>query len=326
MNAAIVAMNNQKPELMARTIAGLAELAGIKDFSNWTPEEFLQSVEDAKRQRRADMVNRKMDIAGIDYITERETFLNNAGRSRSKHTRRGYSSALDRLETYADRAHISPLELTPQRADDFIYSIKGNGAAGSIRRDIAACSSFFTFLERRHEVIKNPFRGTKARPMANAEKDLLIPKSEEVKKILSALPENFAAAVSVMAFRGLRIGALPGLEITGDRFRTKSKAKIISGALPVKVLKAIKAADFPDKRKPFSNYRPEALARRIEYHIGKLYKAGEIGASYSCHDFRHFYATTEYKKDHDIKRLQGLLFHAGIQITDRYLRSLNLKD
>jgi len=326
MTTAIVAMNNQNPELMARTIAGLAELAGIKDFSKWTPEEFLQSVEDAKRNRRAEIVTRKMDIAGIDYITERDTFINNAGRSGSKHTRRSYSSALERLETYADRAHISPLELTPQRADDFIYSIKGTAAAGSIRRDIAACSSFFTFLERRHEVIKNPFRGTKARPMDSASKVLLVPKSEEVKKIIVALPDNFAAAVCIMAFRGLRIGALPGLEITGDRFKTKSKGKIISGDLHSKVLKAIKATDFPDKRKPFSNYKPEALARRIEYYIRKIYNAGEIDNAYSCHDFRHFFATTEYKKDHDIKRLQGLLFHSGIQITDRYLRSLNLKD
>jgi len=307
---------------MAQRIA--MEAPTLAHLNNEQLEQIAQIV---MTQRLTAELHNAVNLAGIDYSAERETFLNNAGRTGSKHTRRSYSKALERLETYASRAHITPLELTPARADDFIYSIKGTAAANSIRRDIAACSSFFTWLERRHEGIKNPFRGTKARPVSNTEKVLTIPKTTaEVKKIIAALPENEAAAVSVMAFRGLRIGALPGLDITGERFKTTSKGKTITGTLPQNVLSAIKAADFPDKRRPFSNDTPEALARRIEYHIDKLHKAGKIATAYSCHDFRHFYAITEYKKDHDIKRLQSLLFHAGIQITEKYLRSLNIKD
>jgi site-specific recombinase XerC len=153
------------------------------------------------------------NLAGIDYQAERETFLANAGRSGSKHTRRSYAADLGRMEAYAERAHVSPLELTPMRADDFIYSMKGEAAAATVRRIVAACSSFFTWLERRHEGIRNPFRGTKARPAKKAEKALAIPNAAEVKKILAALPAYEAAAVSVMAFRGLRIGGLPGMEI-----------------------------------------------------------------------------------------------------------------
>jgi integrase len=155
------------------------------------------------------------------------------------------------------------------------------------------------------------------------EKTLAIPKNTaEVRKIIAALPALEAAAVSVMAFRGLRIGGLPGMEITGERFKTCSKGKAISGRLPGNAMAAIKATNAPDKRRPFSGITEEALARRIEYHINKLFQAGKIGAAYSCHDFRHFYAITEYRKDKDIKRVQGLLFHSGIQITDRYLRGL----
>jgi site-specific recombinase XerD len=213
--------------------------------------------------------------------------------------------------------------MTPARADDFIYSLKGEAAAASVRRDIAACSSFFTWLERRHEGIKNPFRGTKARPSLKTEKALASPKHPaEVRIIIAALPALEAAAVSVMAFRGLRIGGLPGMEITGERFKTRSKGKDISGEMPCNSLAAIKAANALDKRRPFSGITQEALARRIEYHIGKLHNAGKIKAAYSCHDFRHFFAVTEYRKDKDIKRVQRLLFHAGIQITDQYLRGL----
>jgi integrase len=146
-----------------------------------------------------------------------------------------------------------------------------------------------------------------------------------VKKIIAALPAYEAAAVSVMAFRGLRIGGLPGMEITGERFKAHSKGKDISGALPGNVLAAIKTGT-EDKRRPFAGITQEALARRIEYHIGKLHKDGKIKAAYSCHDFRHFYAVTEYRKDKDIKRLQALLFHSGIQVTDQYLRGLGIKD
>ena len=157
-----------------------------------------------------------------------------------------------------------------------------------------------------------------------AEKALEIPTAAEMKKIIAALPAYEAAAVSVMAFRGLRIGGLPGMEINGERFKTRSKGKDISGELPGNAQAAIKAINAPDKRRPFAGISPDALAKRIEYHIDKLHAAGKIGTAYSCHDFRHFYAVTEYRKDKDIKRVQALLFHSGIQITDRYLRGLGV--
>jgi len=306
---------------MAMRIA--REAPTLADLNSEQLEQIARMV---MAQRLTQELHNAVNLAGIDYQAERDTFLNNAGSSGSKHTRRGYGAALARLEAYAERAKISPLELSPARADDFIYSLKGEAAAASIRRDVAACSSFFTWLERRHEGIKNPFRGTKARPALKAEKDLEIPTAAEMKKIIAALPALEAAAVAVMAFRGLRIGGLPGMEITGERFKTRSKGKDISGALPDNALKAIKAAEAPDKKRPFAGITPDALARRIEYHINKLHAAEKIKAAYSCHDFRHFFAVTEWGKDKDIKRLQGLLFHSGIQVTDQYLRGLGIKD
>jgi len=317
-------------ELAIRTESDIKEMAAIlatfPEPGKWTQEQKAQAINFAALLDTAQKVIAAKTLAGIDYAGEKEMFIGNAGRTGSKHTQRSYRSALARLEAYAERAHISPLELTPMRADDFIYSMKGNGAAASIRRDIAACSSFYTWLERRHEGIKNPFRGTKARPAEKTEKDLVIPNAPEVKKIIAGLPPFEAAAVSVMAFRGLRIGALPGMEINGGRFKTRSKGKAISGELPGNALVAIKAADTEDKRRPFAGITEEALARRIEYHIGKLHKAKKIKAAYGCHSFRHFFAVTEWGKDKDIKRIQKLLSHSGIQVTDRYLRSLGIRD
>jgi integrase len=68
-----------------------------------------------------------------------------------------------------------------------------------------------------------------------------------------------------------------------------------------------------------------AIEGRIAYHIDKLYQKGIIAARYSCHDFRHFFAVHEYKKNKDIFRLSKLLNHAGIQITQTYLKSLGIE-
>jgi site-specific recombinase XerD len=222
--------------------------------------------------------------------------------------------------------------MTPAQADDFIYSLKSAArAAASIRLDIAAVSSFFTFMERRHAAVKNPFRGTKARPERQAKKTPEIPKAEEVKVILAALPPMEAAAAAVMAYRGLRAGALPTLSIAGAAYRARSKGKDITGELPAAAMKAIQAAGL-SFRSPFAvpeGYKAgnwtNTLEKRIAAKTKELHQAGRIKAVYSCHDLRHFFAVSEYKRDKDIHRVSRLLNHSSIQVTEVYLQSLNVK-
>ena len=94
--------------------------------------------------------------------------------------------------------------------------------------------------------------------------------------------------------------------------------------LPRVALEAITAAGLNDK-KPFEGLTVNAIEKRIGYLSKKLYGAGKIKAAFSCHDFRHFYAVTEYTKNKDIFRLSKLLNHAGIQVTQNYLRSLGIE-
>jgi integrase len=291
-------------------------------FAGLNAEQQEQIKKWVKFQRLANTLNAKVDIAGINWSAERETFLTNAGREKSKHTYTAYSAGLNRLEDYAGKIKINPLSLTPAQADDFIYAMQTEGrASASIRRDTAACSSFFTFLERRHAGIRNPFRGTKARPAKKETRKTEVPSAKEVKLIIDALSPMEAAAVSVMAYRGLRAGALPALTVKDGRFFTHSKGKDISGELPKKAIDALKTAGL-DMKKPFAGYTVKAIECRIDYRIGKLYKAGKIHAPYSCHDFRHFYAITEYRKTKDIHRVSKLLDHAGIAVTETYLKGL----
>jgi len=161
------------------------------------------------------------------------SFLDEAGRTRSPHTHKACASALNRLVTWAAVRGLAVLEMKPRDADDYAYALVAEGrAAASVRRDLAAASSFFTWLERRHDSIRNPFRGTKARPQARPRKAVTVPNASELAAILAELLERPRAAAAVLAARGLRVGALPGLSIQGGRFTTRCKGKDLSGELP----------------------------------------------------------------------------------------------
>ena len=297
-----------------------AILATFPEPGRWTQEQQAQAINFAALLETAQKMIAVKTLAGINYSAEKETFLNNAGKTESPHTRTAYRAGLDRLEAWAAAEGFNVLELTPAQADDFLYSLRGRAAA-SIRLDAAAASSFFTWLHRRHTAIDNPFRGTKARPAKKAVKKIEIPTAPEVKAIIHELPAYEAAAAAVMALRGLRIGALPTLSITGGKFSGYSKGKTISGKMPPTAVDAIKAAGLP-LRGPFAGELPNNLQKQIARAIKKLYEAGKMQCPYSCHTLRHYYAITEYRRDKDIHRVSRHLGHASIQITENYLRGL----
>jgi site-specific recombinase XerD len=297
-------------------------------LADLNPDQLEQIARMVMAQRLTAELNTAVDLAGVDWNKERETFLSDA---KSKHTRRAYAASLGRLETWASREGLNPLNLTVANADQFIRSLKEEGrAAASTRRDIAAVSAFYTWMERYHSAVKNPVRGTRLRPPNENKKDIDVPTPKEYKAIIAAMPPIEKAMIATLAGRGLRAGALPTLELKGGKYHGKSKGKPLrengtSGiTLPPESLDAIKAAGLEPK-KPFAGYSDSAIERRVNRHIGELYRAGKIRAAYSAHDFRHYFAVQEYKKDKDILRVSRLLNHAGIQITQRYLRSIGIE-
>lgn len=312
-------MGNETPASLALRIK--REAPTLADLA---PDQLDQVARLVMAQRLATELNTAVNLAGIDYEAEKKLFLSTAGRTNSSHTATAYGYALGRLEAWGAAAGVNLLELTPAAADDFLYRLRSEArAAASIRLDAAACSSFFTWLHRRHTNIENPFRGTKARPGKKAAKKIEIPAAAEIKIIIRELPPYEAAAAAVMAYRGLRAGGLPGLSATGNgKYKTVSKGKEYKTIeIPPKAMKEIRAAAL-DLKDPFAGILPNTLEKRIARSITKLYRAGKIRAAYSCHDLRHFYAITEYHKDKDIHRVKELLGHASIQITETYLRGL----
>ena len=298
-----------------------AILATFPSPGKWTQLQKEQAVQFASLLDTAQKMISAKTLLSINIKAEKNKFLNSAGRTQSIHTKTAYKASLNRLSSWADRQKINILEITPALADDFIYSLRGERSSASVRLDISAASSFFSWLERRHVEVKNPFRGTKARPVKKAVKAIITPSETEVTLMLKELPKDLAAAVSIMAFRGLRAGTLPTLSISGGRFSGHSKGKDITGILPEKALKALRKASLP-LRGPFAGILPNTLEKNIARAIENIYDAGKLQAKYSAHDFRHFFAIQEYRKDHDIHRVKELLHHASISVTENYLRGL----
>jgi integrase len=188
---------------------------------------------------------------------------------------------------------------------------------------VAGISAFYSYLERRYSVIKNPIRGTKARPGVKTVKEIEIPNEIELFTILNELPELEKMAVYIMAYRGLRVGALNKLKVWGNKYQSYSKGKNIYGEFPIEVVTNIKQSDL-NNQTPFHGLTTNALKLRIYRQTMKLRDQGKISAAYSAHDFRHYFAVSEYQKDKDIYKLSKLLDHTNIAITENYLKCLRI--
>ncbi|MDR2534622.1 MAG: hypothetical protein LBD29_01150 [Treponema sp.] len=101
----------QAVKAMADRIAH--EAPSLMDLSSEQLEQIARLVITQKLTKE---LSSAAHIAGIDYTTERSLFIETAGKTNSKHTRRGYTEALTRLEQFTDTLHIAVLELSPAQA------------------------------------------------------------------------------------------------------------------------------------------------------------------------------------------------------------------
>jgi site-specific recombinase XerD len=262
----------------------------------------------------------------IPYAEERERFLDRASRSGSVHTRKAYMAGIARLEAYCEEGGYAPLEITPGVADDWIESEKAQGRApATVRLWVSGASAFWTWLERRHTELANPFRGTRARPSPKPARRLAVPSDVEIRELEAAADPLLKAAIVMMSQAGLRVGGLPSLSISGDRWRATTKGKEHSGRLPAEARAAFRRAGLP-LRSPFASLSAEKLRLRLVYLVAKLHKEGKLKESYSAHDLRHSYAVRLYQATHDVYRVEKALGHSSVAVTEGYLRSLGLDD
>ncbi len=308
------------PTPSADKIAALIASVGLR-VEDLTAEGREHLAKEVAWDRLKRDLDGRVDVAGVDVDFELAEFL--ATFDKSPATRRVYAGVLrGKFLTWCGERGLRPAALTPGQADDFIGGLRSGAlAARTVNMIVGAVSSFYSWLERRYSWLKNPFRGTRARPRLHSDKPLSVPSADELAELLVSLPAVEAAAVAVMAFRGLRVGALPGLVLKGSAFKSKSKGREISGELSAEAMEWIARLGL-DMKKPFADWTAAQLTSKVYYALGKAADSGQVEGRYSAHDFRHFFAVREYQKDHDLYRLKELLGHTSIMVTETYLKGL----
>lgn len=278
-------------------------------------------------------------IKQIDYETEKENFFKQCSKTKSNHTKRQYKNGLNKLEEYCKMNNKNILFIKAREADDFITEVNSSELSNlSIRALVSSCSSFFSFLERRYPFMKNPFRGTKTRPPVKNKKRLEVQTKKEIELIIKDVSDPLIKAAIIFIMEcGVRVGALPNLEIRNNhtwthsfKYYSYSKGKEISWKVTDKVIKLLAKARRAKQNNlsfnnPFKNKSSEVI-RNIFYRSSKrLYNQGKIKAAYSIHDIRHYFAVTLYKQTKDIELIRQALNHSSIAITGIYLKSLEVE-
>ncbi|MDA0011234.1 tyrosine-type recombinase/integrase [Brachyspira hyodysenteriae] len=273
-----------------------------------------------------DYMKEEQLIKQIDYETEKENFFKQCSKTKSNHTKRQYRNGLNKLEEYCSMNNKNILFIKAREADDFITEVNSSELSNlSIRALVSSCSSFFSFLERRYPFMKNPFRGTKTRPPVKNKKRLEVPTKKEIELIIKDISDPLIKVAIIFIMEcGVRVGALPKLEIRNNKYYSYSKGKEISWKVTDKVIKLLKQNNLSFNN-PFKNKSSEVI-RNIFYRSSKrLYNQGKIKAAYSIHDIRHYFAVTLYKQTKDIELIRQALNHSSIAITGIYLKSLEVE-
>lgn len=290
-----------------------------------TEKQALMLIEKANVLNMLDYYKQEQLIKSINYEEEKEIFLKQC---KSWQTRQKYGQAINILEKYCEEKELDILFFKAKEADDFIMNIKTSKLSNlSIRLIVSACSSFFTFLHRRHPIaIENFFIGTKMRPPARNKKKIEVPSKKEIEKIIDNISDKaIKSAVVFICECGVRVGALPNLEIRKKKYYSFSKGKEISGKVNDKTINYLKKNKL-DLKQPFKNKSSEVIRNIFYRSSNRLYNRGFIKAKYSIHDVRHYFAIKLYKKTKDIELVRQALNHSNIAITGLYLRSLELQE
>ncbi len=316
MNSSIPTMPSNDRNAVTELIQKLVDAS--PSLGSLTADDLATVAKAVVFDELKDELKHRLDVARIDLAAKRELFLS---RYRSPQTRQAYRAGLQTLDSWAERAGVMLLDLKPRHADAYIASC--TGSPSSIRLRIAAASSFFTFLDRETEGrVRNPFLGTRLRP-TRASATPKVPSDTDVATILGAVKGDLKAACVAVLEHGFRVGALPTLQIWGGRYQGESKGKSIAGVLSEQMKAALTEAKL-DPRTPWQTTSADSIRNRFQYLCRRMSEQHLIAEAYSIHDLRHYFALKQYQQNKDIYALKLLLGHASIQVTEHYLKGMQM--
>ena len=275
------------------------------------------------------------------YIKSYQSYLK-IERGLSKNTIENYSFDIERLCVFleSNAIEISPVKITEETIQQFIYLVSKEVNARSQARIISGLKSFFSYLifedyrnDNPLELIETPKTGRKLPDTLSlseidaliAAVDLSLPEGERNRAILETLYGC-----------GLRVSELVTLKIS-DLFFDEGFIKITGkgnkqrfvpiGNLTKKYIEIYRNSvrthlniqkGFEDTL--FLNRRGKQLTRAMIFTIIKnLADKIELNKTISPHTFRHSFATHLLENGADLRSIQLMLGHESITTTEIYV-------
>ena len=262
-------------------------------------------------------------------------------RALSENSIENYTFDVERLIEHLDKYDqaISPLEVTPDLIQEFLYQINAEVAPSSQSRIISGLRSFFNFLILERFLEKSPMDLIEIPKMGRKLPDVLA--LEEIDLLIEGIdhstPEGYRNRVILETLYscGLRVSELTHLR-KSDLFFEEGFIRIIGKGekhrfVPIgpdtieyinRYLEEVRSHLKIDPKHSdvvFLNRRGRQLTRAMIFTIVKN-AAVEIGLKkkISPHTFRHSYATHLLENGADIRVIQLLLGHESITTTEIY--------
>jgi site-specific recombinase XerD len=269
---------------------------------------------------------------------------------KSKYTRLFYSREIAAFKDYMNSQGINPILCNAVSVDNYIIFLKEKYSNNSVRQKISICSSFYSTLKRYGIITINPFYNC---PLPNKEykkaiktdqgKTSPVMNKDEYKEIEKELNRRvnlkgkssrvtnsrksarmLLPVIHFMAAYGLRIGAIQTVCLYKDFFTVTEKGNQ-SKRVELKEETKEVVKKYRVNKNFFAGVKKITIQVAVKRITGYLKDKGIIRHAYTCHDFRHFFATNLYRNTKDIVRVKNALGHSSLNVTDIYLQGIGIK-
>jgi len=275
------------------------------------------------------------------YIKEYQNYLR-LERGLSKNTIDNYTFDIEKLVFFLEthNTNVSPLHISEEIIQQFIYEISSQVNARSQSRIISGLKSFFNYLifedyrkDTPLELIEVPKTGRKLPDtLATEEIDALIgaidlstPEGERNRAMLEIL---YSCGLRVSELVGLKISDLffeeGFIKITGkgnkQRFVPVGQSTIKYITSYVNLIRVHYRVQKGHEDTLFLNRRGRRLTRAMVFTIIKdLAVKINLNKTISPHTFRHSFATHLLENGADLRSIQLMLGHESITTTEVYM-------
>ena len=280
-------------------------------------------------------------MSWITFIKNYQSYLK-IERGLSKNTVDNYSFDIERLCLFLqeNKIEVSPLKISEETLQQFIYFISSQVNARSQARIISGLKSFFSYLIFEDYRSDNPLELIESPKIGRKLPDTL--SIDEIDNLISAIDlstnegERNRAMLEMLYGCGLRVSELVALKIS-DLFFEEGFIKITGkgnkqrfvpiGELSKKYIEIYKntiRVHLNIKKGHgdilFLNRRGSQLTRAMIFTIIKdLAVKIELNKKISPHTFRHSFATHLLENGADLRSIQLMLGHESITTTEIYL-------